>query len=339
VEARVGQRKWYAGSEVLHAATEKLFSRVNTQVFQDTPQNWDDLETLWGYVFESLGALPEEHAVLVTEPFQAPKKLRAQMTEIFFEKFHSAALHIASAPYLAAYAYGVSTGLIVDVGESSAQVCPVVDGCLFDVHARRVKSLGGCYPTKNISDLLTRNKSSAWPTSAHLTNYAWDIRNRMAFVSASHTAYAFGVAAEDNVVWQTTSPLEPSNTVLRKMLARGSELLFAPQEIQGDAELQSLPEVVRDVVMRCNIDHRKLLLSHIILSGGGTRAVGFKQRLQSELRRILPENAEVRLFDSQGANAAWNGGSVLASLPQFQNSWTWKWERDEGSADDEGDDA
>eukprot|EP00808_Paulinella_micropora_P020248 g64561.t1 len=97
--------------------------RLNSAVWSDQPQNWEDVEAVWTYLYDRLGADPKEHPILLTQPCLAPVRLQKEMTEIMFEKFDVPCLYVATAPLLAAYAYGAVSGLVVDIGHSSAQVC------------------------------------------------------------------------------------------------------------------------------------------------------------------------------------------------------------------------
>lgn len=146
------------GSAVQHAA-EGLVDhlpelRLNPSVFSDAPTNWDDVEELWLYVYRNLEADPTEHPVLMTQPTLPPLKLRDDMFEVLFDRLHVPAAYIATAPLLAAYAYGASSGLVIDVGDSSAQIAPIMDGYVLDAHVRRVKHLGGRRDTAAIMSFL-----------------------------------------------------------------------------------------------------------------------------------------------------------------------------------------
>ena len=53
-------------------------------------ENWDDMEALWAYTFHTKMGLPKDlskHKILVTEAAMNPKKNRAMMAKMLFEKF------------------------------------------------------------------------------------------------------------------------------------------------------------------------------------------------------------------------------------------------------------
>ena len=57
---------------------------------------------------------------------------------------------------------------------------------------------------------------------------------------------------------------------------------------------------------------------------------GFKERLQKELSAMFPQKAKVRVnAPPERKYTVWIGGSILASLSNFKESWITKKEYDE----------
>eukprot|EP01084_Bolivina_argentea_P055916 102408_1 len=74
--------------------------------------------------------------------------------------------------------------------------------------------------------------------------------------------------------------------------------------------------------MACDIDLRKELYRNIVLSGGSTMINGLTERLQSEVKKLAPESAEVKcIAPAERKYSVWIGGSILASLSSFQKCW------------------
>jgi actin-related protein len=65
---------------------------------------------------------------MLTAPVDAPLPAKARIAEILFERYGLPALHVATATPTAMYAYGRTTGLVVDVGETATRVVPIIDG-------------------------------------------------------------------------------------------------------------------------------------------------------------------------------------------------------------------
>ena len=112
---------------------------------------------------------------------------------------------------------------------------------------------------------------------------------------------------------------------------RDSPLLPTP-----DAEPQGLASLILDAVSRCDVDVRKELYGGVLLCGGGSAISGLKERVERELIEAAPPGAKVKVVAAHSLperkNAAWIGGSILASLGSFQQMWMSKAEYQEHGA-------
>jgi len=103
------------------------------------------------------------------------------------------------------------------------------------------------------------------------------------------------------------------------------ELFFMhPQHLQAaNPNLpKSLPQLISASVTSCDPDIRQVLLSNVVLGGGGSLFGGLADRLNNELNRIFnhakihaPGNPAERRY------GGWLGGSILASLGTFHQLW------------------
>jgi len=94
------------------------------------------------------------------------------------------------------------------------------------------------------------------------------------------------------------------------------ELLFRPSDI--GVEQAGLAECVVQAVDACTADLRESLYANIVLTGGSTRFPNFSERLQRELRALVPADYEVGVTAAADPlNAAWRGGSIFASADSF----------------------
>ena len=68
----------------------RSYLEITYPIREGIVENWDDLEQLWSYTFHTKMGLPKDlkdHKILITEAARNPKKNRAKMAEILFEKF------------------------------------------------------------------------------------------------------------------------------------------------------------------------------------------------------------------------------------------------------------
>ena len=104
---------------------------------------------------------------------------------------------------------------------------------------------------------------------------------------------------------------------------RAPEVLFQPSFLGG--ELLGIHELLSRSVGKCDIDIRKELYSNIVLSGGTTMYPGITDRIQKELRNIVPHSIPLKVIaPPERKYSVWIGGSILSSLSSFQNMWITK---------------
>ena len=63
---------------------------ISYPISEGIVENWDDMTALWEYVFFQRMNLPKNlsgHKILITEAARNPRKNRAKMAQIMFEKF------------------------------------------------------------------------------------------------------------------------------------------------------------------------------------------------------------------------------------------------------------
>ncbi|XP_055468940.1 actin-related protein 3B isoform X3 [Psammomys obesus] len=113
----------------------------------------------------------------------------------------------------------------------------------------------------------------------------------------------------------------------------GPEIFFHPEFANPDF-MESISDVVDEVIQNCPIDVRRPLYKNVVLSGGSTMFRDFGRRLQRDLKRVVdarlklsqelsggrikPKPVEVHVVTHHMQRyAVWFGGSMLASTPEF----------------------
>ncbi|XP_064333443.1 actin-like isoform X4 [Camelus dromedarius] len=106
----------------------------------------------------------------------------------------------------------------------------------------------------------------------------------------------------------------------------------AQREIPSFLGLEAcgIHETTFNSLMKCDIDIHNNLCSNIVLSGGTTMYPGFTNRMQKEINALAPSTVKVKIIaPHERQYSVWMGGSILASLPIFQQMWISKDEYDE----------
>lgn len=148
------------------------------------------------------------------------------------------------------------------------------------------------------------------------------------------------------------SPLEkeyilPDRSVLRigREVFSTAEAIFNPS-LLGKNNILGVHEAVMGVYDKCDGYMRNLLAQNILLAGGSSNFPNMKTRLSHELKYAfntkygssspmsIPQFGEenfpmVVKEPRERVLSSWTGGSILASLPMFQQLWVSKGDYDD----------
>ena len=338
------------GDEAL--ANTKKYS-IQYPITDGQVTNWDLMEKYWQHcIFKYLRCDPEDHYFLLTEPPLNSPENREYTAEIMFETFNVPALSIAVQSVLALAASkptGVTakttaelTGTVVDSGEGSTHVIPVVDGYVIGSSIKTIP-----YAGKDVTQfILNLLKERGEPLPYDSLEVARLIKER-------HCYTCNDMAREFNR--HHTQP-EKYHKVMSGVSSRGGkqysvdlgyerflapEMFFNPEIYTSDWSTP-LPEVIDDAIKNSPIDTRRALYKNVVLSGGTTLFKDFGRRLGRDLKNLVDErmSKQVRQSKSQEVEvnvcshhmqrfATWFGGSVLASTQKFIDSVRTKAEYDE----------
>ncbi|KAE8326505.1 actin-1 [Aspergillus sergii] len=268
--------------------------------------NWDDMEKIWGHAFASgLQVAPKEHPVLLTEHPLNPKSNREKTTQIMFETFQVPAYFIGIDAVLALYASGYTTGLSVDCGHGSTNFVPVYEGNALP-HSILQLDVGGDEITRYLMNTLGGSSFSPYPFQ--------DMKEKHCYVAPD-----FEQESNHNIKHSYELP-DGQIIELGAEIFRAPEVLFQPMMIGH--EQSGIHEMAFNSIFKSDLDIRRDLYGRVVLSGGTSMLPGIADRLQKELMHLIPSNMIAKVIaPSERKNSTWTGGSMLASLSTFQESW------------------
>ncbi|CAH9076176.1 unnamed protein product [Cuscuta epithymum] len=110
------------------------------------------------------------------------------------------------------------------------------------------------------------------------------------------------------------------------------EMIFRPADL--GMHQAGLAECIVRAVNSCHPHLHPVLYESIILTGGSTLFPRFAERLENELRPLVPDEYRVKITTQEDPIlGVWRGGSLLASSPDFETMCVTKAEYEElGSA-------
>ena len=145
-EFRLEGEMQYSASHYGLKATTPTQNRIVT--------DWEMMEFVWHHTFYSeLRVAPEEHPVLLTEPFNNPKSHREKIVTVMFEKFDVLALYLIFPAVLSLYASGSDTGVVLKSGYEMTRVVSIYAGYALP-HTVLSSQIGGCALTNYMLQLL-----------------------------------------------------------------------------------------------------------------------------------------------------------------------------------------
>lgn len=121
-------------------------------------EDWDTAKELWRSALSEMSPSRtaeyiSESPLLITEPFWNTQDNQTKQMEFALEDLNAPAMYIAKSPVLSLFSAGRGTGLVIDVGEQTCSVTPVVDGFCLYKSARRGRRAGD-YLSEKVNEKL-----------------------------------------------------------------------------------------------------------------------------------------------------------------------------------------
>lgn len=309
------QRERYVGDE---AIAKLEIMNFHKPIERGQVVDWDKFETLLHYLFYSeMKIVPEEISILITECPLSSKENRAKIAETLFEIFNVERVHIANSSMLGLYSYGKTSGLVVDSGFNVTSTVPVYEGYPLP-HASINLGIGGEDLSKNLLALIHSNVDQSYKLIKGRI-LADDIKEKLGY-------FILDTDNNSSEPEEFTYSLPDGKTItLNTELYKHCDTLFNP----GEGGLKSLKQCVLDSLGKCDQDIIEDIKESICLTGGTTLMKNFPEKLKLELVDSI-EGGNINLNcipERQFSN--WIGGSIVASLDNFQFMWVTKQEYDE----------
>ncbi|KAN0042947.1 hypothetical protein ACTA71_010580 [Dictyostelium dimigraforme] len=316
----IGNKEYYVGDE---AQSQRGMLSIKYPIEHGIVQNWDYMEKLLFHLFyNELRISPEQYPIVFTETPLNPKLNREKLTQMMFEKFNVPALHIAIQAVLSLYESGRTCGIVLDSGDGVTHTVPIYGGYVLQHAITRLNFAGSDLTEYMAKLLLERGYSFTTTSEMEIVN---SIKEKLGYVAINF----------NNEMSKPIESIEKSfelpdgqKITIGNERFRCPELLFQPSII--GLECDGIHETIYKSIMMCDIDIRKHMYANIILSGGNTMFNGIADRIQNELRELAPKNMKILIVAiPERKNLVWIGGSILTTLPLFQEIWISKEEYDE----------
>lgn len=308
IDGGVEQREYYAGDQaIMNKESLSLSYPIEDGVITD----WDDFALLLEHVFKNqLRVDSTRHPVILTERSYNPKANRSMLAQLLFDKFDVPAMHLANSGILALYAVGKTEGIIVESSVSVTDITAFDQGFAVLGASARL-NVGGRHVTKYLSSLLSQKGYSAVADKHEIVE---KIKEDLCFMALSVDEI------ESNSDPDVAYALPDGETIMigkERMLAL--EVLMQPSLI-GE-ESPGIPELIYQVLNRCDHFMRSTMGRNIQLVGENTLFPGMDKRIQNEVADLAQQmNVQVNASPER-KYSIWIGGSILSSLSSFESLW------------------
>lgn len=251
---------------------------------------------------------------------------RKRFAAVLFEKFCFPAVLFYSRPALCALSAGRTHAIVVEMGDATTCVVPVVN-CVAVKNRMVFGPVAGAQ--------LTEKLRGALRTSCGLDGKLCqrDLRTLKSQCRTAATAEAFDDAtaaakgtdaAEVFTLWQPTTcnGVTASELRLPPTLSSVPEALFRPalfhdatESTPEDSSQKSLAAIIAEVISTLPGDQQEHMFANIVVSGRGSRFPDLEKRLQYEVQLLAPKGTSVEVVaDDARSVGAWVGGSILSSM-------------------------
>uniref|UniRef100_A0A3Q0SNK8 Actin-related protein 6 n=1 Tax=Amphilophus citrinellus TaxID=61819 RepID=A0A3Q0SNK8_AMPCI len=321
--------------------------------------NWDVQRKVWDHLFgkEMFKVDFADTSIVITEPYFNFTSIQESMNEILFEEYQfQSALRINAGSLSAHHYFHTNPSevccMVVDTGFSFTHIAPYCRSRKMKEGIRRI-NVGGKLLTNHLKEIISYRQLHVMDET-HVIN---QVKEDVCYVSQqfySDMEIAQAKTEENTVMRDYVLPdfsaikkgfckpreemvfsgkYKTGEQILRLANERFAvpEMLFHPSDI-GIQEM-GIPEAIVDSVQSLPEEMQPHFYRNVVLTGGNTLFPGFRERLEAELRALVPAHLPVsvvlpaKLPNNLDFNAvfvsrspacyAWEGGKLLAHNPDY----------------------
>ena len=310
--------EYYCGYDALYnsSSVDITYPRIdNNGKISTTEEGEKELENIFSYILkEKLRINDYTYDIFIIDSIYSSSKERQTIAQILFEKFNVYHVHFEPQSIMALYSTSKVSGLVVNSGEISTEIVPIIEGYIISQGIVNYPIAG-----KELTKRFENTYKDIFDIN-NVSNHYWMAQKiKEGFSEILPNEKEIEEIIKNKHINKKEYILPDGNIVeLGNEIYEIPESIFNPNIIE--MQIDSLPQTILNSINECDISTRKELFNNIILTGGNTFIKGFETRLKKEIDEIKKRNCGIISLKERNY-AAWIGASGISSLSNFKNKW------------------
>ncbi|MHA1472776.1 MAG: double zinc ribbon domain-containing protein [Promethearchaeota archaeon] len=278
----VDARSIYIGND---ASKMRGVLKIKRPIDRGAIMDWNDYYEILNYIFYSLLRIENlsHYPVLYTEPPFLQQETKEYIARVLYETHKVKSLIMIPTPILSLFSVGLTTGIVVESGDGTTWICPIISGEIVDQSVQKL-TLAGTDVNQHLKNLLMREGINI--ESSAVDEIIKEIKEKNCFFALDPDNPP---NLDDN--FSFTMPDGSNINIPNYIFHEAPEVLFKPNLLGYN--ILNIPQAVINSVQSIDKYYWSDLLSHIMLSGGNLSYSGFEERLRSELVQLIPQLGKV----------------------------------------------
>ncbi|MBD3194873.1 MAG: zinc-ribbon domain-containing protein [Candidatus Lokiarchaeota archaeon] len=279
----VDARNVYVGEDAMRM---RGVLKVSHPIQRGNIMDWDEFYQILNHIFYNLLRIEsfENYPILYVEAPFVSNEIKEFVARVLYETHQVKSIIMVPSPILSCFSVGLTTGLIIESGDGTTWIVPIINGQIIYKSVQRL-NLAGMDISHNLKSLMMREGISLSSSASDEIIKELKEKNCYFVLDPDNPPEI----QRDNISY----PMPDGSTVEipHHILYEAPEVLFEPTMIGSNS--QNVANAVISCLQSIDRDYWGDLLSHIVLSGGNLMHSGFEERLKFELDRLLPQLGEI----------------------------------------------
>ncbi|CAO3651706.1 unnamed protein product [Cunninghamella blakesleeana] len=308
-------------------------------------------KTIWDCVYKQvLKTEPKDTQLVITEPLFNLSSIQEAYDQIIFEEYQVQSCYRTTAPQLCVYndwhyLFGdphdtiADCCVVVDSGYSFTHIVPFLKRKPITKAIRRI-NVGGKLLTNHLKETVSFRQYDMMEET-YIMN---DVKEECCYVSQdvmgdlviAREPYPKNSIIQEYVLPDFTTTIKGhvktmapatqkkkkkttptiDDDVDQQLLIMNNERFMIPEILMNPSDIgmnqAGIPETIMQSIEQCDPSLHGIMYANIILVGGNAHFPGYQQRIEKELRQMIPLDYELRVsVPDDPEEAAWTGGQKM----------------------------